>query len=70
MAESISQTTIRRCMKYEDNQVQTDCRMYTDAKKLHKNYVMRNKITEMETEEIKMELKVDQRSHINKTVAE
>jgi hypothetical protein len=44
-----------------------------DATKLidHRNYVMKNKkITKMETEEIKMELKEDQRSHVNKSVVE
>ena len=44
-----------------------------DSKKLidHNNYAMKNrKITEMEIEEIKMELKEDQRSHLNKSVAE
>ena len=47
--------------------------MYMDSKKLidHNNYAMKNrKITEMEIEEIKMELKEDQRSHLNKSVAE
>ena len=47
--------------------------MYMDAKKLidHKNYVRKNKeITETESEEIKVEMKEDQRSHINKSVAE
>jgi len=47
--------------------------MCTDAKKLidRKNYVTKNKkITEVETEEIKMELKEDQRNHRNKSVAE
>jgi hypothetical protein len=44
-----------------------------DAKKLidRKNYVMENKkITETEIDEIRIELKEDQRSHINKSVAE
>ena len=44
-----------------------------DAKKLidHKNYVMKNKrITEMEIEEIKIEMKDNQRSHKNNSVAE
>jgi len=47
--------------------------MYMDAKELidRRNYVTKNeKIAEVETEEIKTELKEDQRSHINKSVAE
>jgi hypothetical protein len=51
----------------------TKSRLWNDAKKLtdHKNNVMKNqKITEMEIEEIKIEMKEDQRSHINNSVAE
>ena len=44
-----------------------ESRMYMDTKKLmnQKNYIMKhNKITEMETEEIKKDLQANQRSHI------
>jgi len=44
-----------------------ESRMYVDAKKLmnRKNYIMKhNKITDMETEEIKKELQANQRSHL------
>jgi hypothetical protein len=42
-----------------------ECRIYMDAKKLlnQKNYILKHKITEMETEEIKRELQASQTSH-------
>ena len=45
----------------------SESRMYMDTKKLmnQKNYIMKhNKITEMETEEIKKEMQAYQRSHL------
>ena len=44
-----------------------ESRMYMDTKKLmkQKNYIMKqNKITEMEIEEMKMELQANHRSHL------
>ena len=44
-----------------------ESRKYMDAKKLmnQKNYIMKhNKITEMEIEDIKMEMQANQRSHL------
>ena len=50
-----------------------ESRLYMDTKKLmnQKNYIMKhNKITEMETEEIKKELQANQRSHLEERVEE
>jgi hypothetical protein len=50
-----------------------ECRTYMDAKKLmnQRNYIMKNKkITELEIEEIKKELKGSQRSHLNEREGE
>jgi len=50
-----------------------ECRMCMDAKKLmnQKNYIMKEKkITEMEVEEIEIELQESQRSHLEETEEE
>ena len=48
-------------------QCNSECRMYTDAKKLmnQRSYIMKHKkITEMKVEEIRRELQESQRSHV------
>jgi len=52
-------------------QLNPDCRMYMDAKKLifQKNHNMNKKVTVMETEEIK-ELQEVQRHHVNESEGE
>jgi len=75
IAESISETTIRRCTKYGENKIQTmGCTVHGCKKKLinQKNCTMRStKITELKTEEINKKLQDDQRSHVvNKSEGE